>query len=232
MRIPIFITIFDKLEVLKMSIQSYYDNIKIPFEIIIHDNGTTYQPTLDYVKTCGFKYYKSSNDPNAVKESIKDWYKTNDSPYYIVTDPDISLEGVNNDILEVFMYILELRKELTCVGTALRIDDLPDHYPLKERVINWESQFWKKQDKHTIQWKDKTQIYYNSIIDSTFAMYRKSFTFSKLNKNVIRVAKPYAAKHLDWYIDPNKLTEDQIYYMKTTNERGHWGVNLLREKIN
>jgi len=33
---------FDRLEVLKESIQSYYDNIEIPFEIIIHDNGTTY----------------------------------------------------------------------------------------------------------------------------------------------------------------------------------------------
>jgi hypothetical protein len=224
-RIPIFITIFDRLEVLKTSIQSYYDNISTPFEIIIHDQGTTYQPTLDWVKTCGFKYYKSENSGNAVGNSIKEWYKTNDSPFYVVTDPDIALVDTNKDILEVFMEFLKVF-DVPVVGCSLDRSDIPDYYPLKQKVL----------DSHHRQFGVQRTGSYNNLsyieafIDTTFAMYRSDFEFKKHNKG-IRVLKPYEAKHLDWYINPNNLTADQIYYMKTTNERGHWGGLWLKEKL-
>ncbi len=223
--IPIFVTIFDRLEVLKKSIQSYYDNIDTSFEIIIHDQGTTYQPTLDWVRNCGFKYYKSENSGNAVSNSIKEWYKTNDSPYYVVTDPDIALIDNDKDILEVFMYLME-NFNVPVVGCSLDYCDIPDYYPLKQRVLN----------SHFEQFGNKVECNYNgynyieAFIDTTFGLYKKGFEFKKHNMGV-RVLSPYKAKHLDWYIDPDKLTEDQIYYMKTANERGHWGGHWLKEKI-
>lgn len=227
-KIPIFITIFDRLEVLKQSIKSY-DSLNTEVEIILHDQGSTYKPMLEYLKSlenCGFKYYKGKNEPTSVKHSIKDWYKTNDSYYYVVTDPDISVEGTNPNMLNVCIDILALEKDVTCVGPGLRIWDLPDHYPMKEQVQNWEKQWYKQEDKRVIRINDSIITYYFSVIDTTFAVYRKGHEFTKPNMNAIRVTRPYNVKHLDWYMNHNNLTEDYKYYIESAKKAGksrtHW----------
>ncbi len=224
-KLPIFITVFDRLEVLKKSIQSYYDNISTPFEIIIHDNGTTYQPTLEFIENSGFKYYKSENDGNAVSKSITDWYKTNYSPYYVVTDPDIALCSTNKDILDVFSNIIN-ETSATVVGCSLNILNIPDYYSLKEKVIERHTQQFGHQKVKMIKGYDCI----DAFIDTTFAMYKKDFIFKKHNMG-LRVLKPYEAEHLDWYINPKKLTADQVHYLKTSNHRGHWSCNFLRDFI-
>ena len=47
---PIFILSSDRLKVLEQSIRSYREQIKTPFEIVIIDFGTTFMPTLKYLK--------------------------------------------------------------------------------------------------------------------------------------------------------------------------------------
>ena len=71
-----------------------------------------------------------------------------------------------------FGFVLDLIKTMEkyhfniCkVGFALRIDDLPQHYPLKEKVIKWEKQFWTKK-------VNKTDNIYYAEIDTTFALYK------------------------------------------------------------
>lgn len=225
--IPIFITIFNKLTVLKKSVQSYYDNIKTPFEIIIHDNGTTYQPTLDWVKSKGFKYYKSENDMLAIAKTVEDWYKTNDAPYYVITDPDISLKGVNGDILEFLAHVLDSHSESVKVGLSLRLDCIPDHYQHKQKVLDWEPKCYK--DSLKIEWKHKEYDIYKANIATTFSLYRKQYKFVQCDSGYksIRTGIPYVAHHLDWYLDLTKLKPDQIHYQKTAERnRAHWSVSL------
>jgi hypothetical protein len=236
-KIPIFVTSFDRIEVLSESIVSYMEALDTDVEIIIHDQGSEYPPMVEYLKfleAIGYKVYRGVNEPTSVKHSIEDWYKTNDSQWYVVTDPDISLRGTNPNMLNICIDVLCLEKDVTCVGPALRTTDLPDHYPMKAQVINWEKQWYKQEDEKMIRINNDIVKYHFSVIDTTFAVYRKGHEFTKPNTKAVRVARPYDAKHLDWYMDHSKLTDDYKHYIESAKRAGksrtHWSSKETSHK--
>ena len=227
-KIPIFITTFDRLEVLHRSCMSYRD-LNTEVEIIVHDQGSTYPPMLEFLeqlKENGYKVYHGANEPTSVKHSIEDWYKTNDSDYYVVTDPDIDFEGSSLNSLDVYIDLLALEKDITCVGPALRTTDIPCHYPMKQQVIKWEKQWYKPENHKALRINNEIINYHFSVIDTTFAVYRKGHEFTKPNTKAIRVSMPHDARHLDWYMDHSVLTEDYKYYVhsakRADKNRTHW----------
>lgn len=234
-RVPIFIISQNRLEVLKKTIESFQKKISFPnLDIIVHDICSTFEPTLDYLNkinnTDNIKVFfdKENGQFTRVQSSIDDYFKkVRNCDYYIVTDPDIELEETNNNnILEFYSHILD-KNSAHAVGPMLRIDDIPEHYPLKQRVVNLHTKdFWSK-DPKTIKFNDTIYRYVNAPIASTFAMYRKKTVFSKI-KPAVRTLSPYQARHLDWYLDLDNLSEDQIYYMKNAEYNGHWGAQYLR----
>jgi hypothetical protein len=235
-KIPIFITTYDRIEVLQQSMESYY-HLGTEIEIIIHDQGSTFPPMIEYLKHLerkGFKVYRGVNEPTSVRTSIADWYKTNNSKWYVVTDPDISLRNTHPNMLNICIDLLALEKDVTCVGPALKIDDLPDHYPMKAQVIKWEKQWYKEENKKAIRINNDIINYHFSVIDTTFAVYRKGHEFTKPNVKAIRVGKPYEARHLDWYIDHRKLTGDYKHYIgsakKSGQNRTHWSSKETSHK--
>ena len=45
----------------------------------------------------------------------------------------------------------------------------------------------------------------------------------------MRTYAPYMAQHLDWYIDPDKPAEDQLFYAQTARaDIAHWGRNVVK----
>ncbi len=216
MVIPIFIITRDRVSCLKQCIEGYKKLGKI--EIVIHDNGSTYPPMIEYLSDLeqqGIKVYRNvdSNDfkaiSNNVSSTIQDWYTTKSSKYYIVTDPDIELESPSPDLLQYYQDALERHPQATCASPMLRIDDIPDHFAFKETMIKSHMiQFW---DKSHLTWLFKEVKIQFAAVDTTFAMYRKSFRFKRLNRGV-RIHEPYMAKHLDWYIDTENITDEQKYY--------------------
>jgi len=234
MKIPIFIISHDRLTCLKESIKSYNDQIKTDFEIIIFDVNSKYQPTIDYLKDLeskGTKIYWHKEDKDDffnVRIGIKDYYAKNKnaSPYYVVTDPDIQLDNVNGDILDFYIFLLN-RFKVHCVGPMLRIDDIPDTYPLKEKAVKSHTrQFWHK-NPSTVQYKTNTFKYQKAPIASTFALYTNKFPFGRVSPG-IRTYAPYAARHLDWYLDLENLTPDQEFYLRNATHNGHWAASYLR----
>jgi len=217
---------------LKKSIQSYYDFIKTPFEIVIIDFGSTYEPTLEYLKGLereGVKIYRGErmlrklDVDRPVQEAVGDYFKDHPASNYVVTDPDIALDNVEGDVLDVYAYLLEKFPSIPIIGPMLRIDDLPDHYPNKQKVIDWEAGLnWRGlRNIHSIRYKDKIVKYISRTrLDTTFRMNRAG-TLWKRSKRAFRVLPPYGSKHLDWYLDPNNLTEDHKYYM----EHAVWGIS-------
>jgi len=221
--IPIFIISYERLDALERSIRSYYENIKTPFEIVIMDFGSTFVPTLKYLKILehkGIKVYwkeKLSNKRRFnlyVDGIIQDYFKDHPKSNYVVTDPDIALDNTDGDILEVYAHLLGILPENYIVGPMLRIDDLPDYYPLKKEVRfgGWET-FYHSRKVNEIQYKDKPVKYVLVRIDTTFAMNRAG-THWRRHRMAARVFAPYGARHLEWYLDPKDLTPDQEYYMK------------------
>jgi len=230
--IPIFIISCDRLEALKSSIQSYRDFIKTPFEIVIIDFGTTYEPTLKYLKILEHEkvkiYWKGKFNNKRrfnifVDGIVQDYFKNYPRSNYVVTDPDIALDNVGGDILEVYAYLLKKFSTISVVGPMLKIDDIPDYYPRKGEVINWEMRHNPPiREAHAIQYGNRIIKYIFAHIDTTFAMNRAG-THWRRYVMAARILPPYAARHLDWYLDPKNLTPDQKYYMEHASGRiTHW----------
>jgi hypothetical protein len=127
--VPIFIIVHNQFEILKKTIASYDKYIKTPFKIVYHNVATTYEPTLLFLKEqelLGRTVYNTTvNDHHTVTQTIDDYYKKHpECEYYVMTDPDIELDDVNGDILELYIHTLKDTGAIS-VGPMLRIDDIP-----------------------------------------------------------------------------------------------------------
>lgn len=230
--IPIFIITCDRLKILKESMQSYYDYIKTPFEIVIIDFGSTYKPTMEFLQSLGrngiIVYWngriKYLRDLNYIDYNIQNYFKDHPASNYVVTDPDIALDNVDSDILDVYSYLLEVLPKIIVIGPMLRIDDLPDHYHNKEKVqVGHFRNFWSR-EINNIEYKNKVIQYIDGNIDTTFGMNRAGTHWRRLRKG-IRTMPPYSARHLDWYINSKSLTPDQKHYVKYASRAvAHWSI--------
>lgn len=230
-KIPIFVIVKDRLEVLKQSLESF-KQIKTPHEIVLIDNGTTFSPTLSFLAEFedavyyigrGTPYNKTTfcHEPSKI---IEQHVRKTGAKYYVVTDPDIELCKMSGNILEAFVTLLDMT-DVICVGPSLMLDDIPSHYPLKQEVFKRQKQFWEP-PLDCFTFNGEIIAFKYALIDTTFALYRATFRFRRHNKG-IRVFHPYVARHLDWYIDPENMTLDQIYYTETHKGISHWcGKNL------
>ena len=85
-------------------------------------------------------------------------------------------------------------------------------------VLNWEKQFWNREIEPGV---------FKAPIDTTFALYRPSFEFSK---SALRTGQPYVARHLPWYLNLAALPEDEQYYLSHADPRlGNWRFELPAE---
>ncbi len=228
--IPIFIIVHDQYEILKKSVESYEKYIKTPFKIIFHDVASTYLDTLDYLKqkrTEGHEVYRSEiNNHHTVINSVKDYIQQNpDCEYCVITDPDIELNNVRGDILQVYIHTLN-KLNKTSVGPMLEIHDIPDHYPRKKLVLEGHGkQFWNK-PRQQISFKTDTFQYIDCNTDTTFQLFSaRNIPKTFPHANSVRFLSPYSARHLDWYIDPNNLTKCQEFYLENTTSISHWNNN-------
>lgn len=234
-KIPIFIIVHNQYEILKKAVESYEKYIKTPIEIIFHNVCSTYFETIDYLKKKekeGYIVYNSNiNNHHTVMNSIKDYISKNPKCEYIVmTDADIELYKVNTDILEFYIYLLNKLKKQS-IGPMLKIDDIPDEYHNKRQaIIGHSTQFWKKPRK-TVLFKNKSYKYIECNTDTTFQLFSsKNIPKTFPHGNSIRTLQPYAARHLDWYTNPNNLFPCQLYYLNNTSKISHWNNKKWKGK--
>jgi len=219
-KIPIIINNFNRLEFLEKMINSLeskgYSNIKIL------DNASTYPPLLEYYNKTPYKVYRYKKNYGSKAFWRSGLWLRYIFNYYVVTDPDLELtKECPDDFLEYFYELLMKYKNSYKVGFALKIDDLPDHFILKNKVIDWEKKFWKEEVESNI---------FKAPIDTTFALYRP---FSKKGKRdgtdfMLRVAGAYTLRHLPWYIESNKISPEEKYYLANTKV-GHWSGLINKE---
>jgi hypothetical protein len=226
--IPIFIIVHDRLNFLRKCINSL-KYIKSKYKIILYDVASTYKPTLEFLekmKNKGIAVYRSEvNNYKTVGSIIKKYLIEHPQcKYYVLTDHDIELDNVRSDILEYYIWLLN-KYNVTKVGCSLRLNDIPDSYPKKNKgghgnkgVIDWESKFWLNPVKAT--WKNRSNTIYFNQLDTTFSLYHRDY-INPVSSNAIRTDSPYSARHLDWYVNKDNITEDHIYYNKNNNA-SHW----------
>ncbi|MCT2407872.1 glycosyltransferase [Chryseobacterium antibioticum] len=221
-KIPIIIINYNQLFYLKQQIDFY---LKRGFKnIIVIDNQSTYPPLLEYYKEIKDKItieYQKENAGHLVFFKSPVLQKKYSKGYYIVTDADII---PNDQLPEKFMRILinklfKYSGRITKIGFALRLDDIPESYPLKRNVLNWESQFWQKEAEKDMFFAD---------IDTTFALYTPNYipdTSKRIFMNAIRMAADFTCTHGGWYLDINNLSDEQKFYINTSSNSNSWKVD-------
>lgn len=146
--------------------------------------------------------------------------------FYVYTDPDVvPSEICPDDFMNVFYQVLKKYPFIQKVGFSLKINDLPDHFEAKEKVIEWESQFYVK---------EKEPNHYIADIDTTFALHRPYSLISVnariMNKH-LRMGPPFEAYHMPWYNNTSNLSEEEKYYIKHVEIGTHWSKGLGQENI-
>jgi hypothetical protein len=201
--IPIFINARDLLEPLRQLVQWLFEAEYTCINIL--DNDSSYPELLEFYDTVRRDVRVIRLGFNAGHKAI--WITKILEHFgikgpYVWSDPDVvPTEECPSNVVEYFHTVLQAYPRKTKVGFGLRIDDLPDHYRFKQRVIAWEAQFWTKRIANNL---------YDASIDTTFALYRPGSKYDLLG---IRTGFPYVARHLPWYQISERPPKDQIYYM-------------------
>lgn len=214
--IPIIINSFNRLGCLKQLIGFIVDK-QLPNPVIILDNNSTYEPLLDYYKTLSYEIIMLGKNFGHEALWKSGLYNSRfKKEHYIYTDPDVvPIEECPADLIHHLYNTILRYPQYLKIGMGLKIDDLPDHFPNKPAVIEWESQFWKTLVEPGI---------YKADTDTTFAIHdpRKNQAWVRS----IRTGYPYIARHMTWYLDPTNLPEDELFYKGINKTITHWSGTL------
>lgn len=208
---PIIINNYNRLEYLVLQIEALrergYENI------YIIDNASTYEPLFEYYRNEKLRvFYLDSNVGYLAlwRTPIGSLFTQN---YYVYTDPDvIPVADCPADFMSLFFSLLEAASAIRKAGFGLKIDDLPEHNPLRDQIISHESQFWRR---------PVDAIIYAAPIDTTFALYRPR-SIGGWWLPAYRTAGVYIARHAPWYEDPEALTEEGLFHRAASVGGTHW----------
>jgi hypothetical protein len=229
----IFICNFNRLNPTKKLVESLtsrgYNNI------VILDNGSTYPPLLEWYSTLNtdMVYFCKHNYGPEALDRVRDLEpefqeKYNHivlNEYHVYTDGDvIPIDEVPENFIDD-MIELAIKYSIPKLGLSLKIDDLPDHFELKERVYNHEKSFFERE-----YIDDEKCRLYKAPVDTTFAVNSPGMQCG-YSDYAYRAAGNYFARHSPWYYDTNNLPDDEVYYLQhIEGPRPHWS-NILKSII-
>ena len=234
--IPIVILNRDRLESVKTLTASLiareYTNI------IIVDNGSTYQPLLDWYNNqshCTIFYntvvehnhYALNNLLNINDAFITPLLKDS---WYVFTDSDIILhDTVPFNFIEDLINICK-RYEKDKVGLGIYVNDInrdlftdESYWELMSFMRNYENQFTESGGPYEVREivsDENPCTLYDAPIDTTFAVYKPN-VLPIGSRNCMRTGYPYLSKHLPFYYDISSYPSDELYYLK------HISVNAV-----
>lgn len=208
---PVIINNFNRLDYLKQLL-AWLEKAGMQ-RVFILDNASTYPPLLEFYKIC--KYPVFLLDENV---GHKAFWDTNfallfKNQHYILTDPDVvPIEGCPLNAVEHFYGLLDKYPDITKVGFGLKIDNLPDYYPRKKEVVEWERQWWTNEIEPSV---------FKAAIDTTFALYRPNMWGPHWN-STLRTGSPFLLKHLPWYINDQYLSEEEGFFRRNATKVSSW----------
>lgn len=218
--IPIIINNFNRLSTLLQLTEALtsrgYTNI------YILDNASTYPPLLEYYENCPFQVLRLEENLGFKALWKSPYRKRFCEDYYIYTDSDVVPSAdCPADFIDHFLHVLKRHPLARKVGFSLRIDNLPDHYAHKAKVIKLESAYYLRPTQEGL---------YRAPIDTTFALYRPRVGLSRSRSvEAYRTAYPYQAEHLPWYSDSARLSEEERYYLQHCTHITEWSSQSKKE---
>lgn len=189
-------------------------------EVFVIDHGSTWQPALDWlpelVKNGVPVIEKGPGHHPRDLWGYEEFRRINGwQDRYIVTDPDVvPAEGCPADWVAHLSGVLDRFPAYHKAGLGLRLDNLPDCYPYKGQVLDWENQYW------TCQLGDEPVFHAN--IDTTLAMHIPLMEMGCHSFAGVRSGYPYVADHLGWHEDLAHPTEEMQWYHDHGENVSHW----------
>jgi SAM-dependent methyltransferase len=178
--------------------------------LVVIDNGSTYQPVLDY-------YDSLSTGPVHIMRLDRNFGKfalweanvletLRIIGPFVYTDSDVVPEdSCPKDLVGYLATQLRRFPQIFKAGPGLRIDDLPHSYKHHKEAHDWELKFWRKPVARGL---------FLAAIDTTFALYRPMSAYAQ--EPALRSCWPYLARHEPWYVDSANLSEEERNYAATS----------------
>ena len=175
--------------------------------ITIIDNHSTYLPLIEYYKTLDGVQMIMLPQNEGHDVFWNRGYHLHQTTRFIVTDPDVVPDLHCPLDLALKMHQVADRIPFSKVGPGLRIDNLPDHYHLKDLMLRSECGYWDESKR-----MPHGDAFFAQI-DTTFALYEPGA--GKWDGVHIRLDFPDVVEHLPWYDDSSQPNEERDFYGAT-----------------
>lgn len=185
-------------------------------DIFIIDNDSSYEPLLQWYKTNPCEIIKINNTGHTAPWDCGLVSKLN-STFYVVTDPDLGIDNIPNDTLNVLADKLTTIPELEKIGLGLEWEYVPPESPYYSHLQTYEKTRW-------LNSKIVKDVYLDVHVDTTFALYTKKSYFVGGGS----VKYPYTAKHYPWEFthEQRKENVEFNYYIENASNSSSYKVYL------
>ena len=215
-RVPVFIINYNRLT-LPARMADYIADCPGVFPVIA-DNGSTYPPLLEYYETTPHKVELLGGNWCSTAIffcGLREKYDVLER--YMMTDPDLTLDGIPTDWLHLFHLGLDRYPWAEKAGFSLEINDLPNT-AVGRAARAHEAHSWSQR---------LDDQFYKALIDTTFCMVRRIHDMP-----AVRTARPYTAKHAPWYYTGrDTIPEDELYYMQTAHPQSNFWAKRIADEF-
>lgn len=224
-QVPIFIPTFNNPSHLNNIISQLNEIEYSSSKIYILDNDSTYHVMTKLLSDLESKNYNiirlhNNLGPRYFLDGAL--YKMIESDYFILTDPDISINTkMPDEWVDILIELTEHHK-IGKIGLALSIFNEVDGLKDPDKVINDEKQYWVNEVSEVEYEDGKIAKVYQANVDTTFALYNKKYFNYYYGKsmllfyNALRIAGDFECKHIPWYKDDMFTEEEREYYINSS----------------
>lgn len=229
-KIPVFVISFNRLTCLQRLI-AWLETAEWAEPIIV-DNGSTYEPLLEWFEglrgAIAIQRCEDNYGPYRIWEQrLFDPFTNARQPFYAVTDPDIlPTADCPRDAIARLVDVSRATRSPK-VGLSLRLDGIPSSLPGHEAVRDWEEKMQRPDIVRAVDDPSGRSIAcYPSMLDTTFQVNHRDRVPPSEGSPGIRLAHPYEADHLGWQIDPEDLSAEDRFYWQTASASASTIENL------
>ena len=215
-RTPVFVNNFNRLSSTRNL--AFWIAELARARVIILDNASDWPPLLDWYERCPFEVRRLGANIGHRAAWISGAVAGITTPYYVVSDADLSMDGCPRDVLEQLADGLTRFPWATKAGVGLEIDDIPAEYPSRDLVLGIERQYWAQR---------LDDRFFQAAVDTTFALYRAGE--DPPCAPALRSDRPYIARHLPWYVCPATLDDEERHYLLSANPAFSSGTGHTKE---
>ena len=220
--VPIIIPVFNTATYLRSMINQLEERGWT--NIIICDNGSTYQPMIDLLDELSSNYHVVLWNKNlGPRTYTEDKDICSRMPkYFIVTDPDLLFnEKMPASSINKMKRIVDMYG-VSKVGLAIDIDspEERERFFSPRQVDLWERTYWSRKIE---QYPEKDDLY-AAPIDTTFCLYNRDQFLSEIdhvpgrmtcNTSAIRIAGRFTCRHMGWWAKQPLTDEEHEFYKST-----------------